>query len=447
MSLIVPKKEIRVPYQPLPSGKVFHASDARNLLGVGGKRSGKTVTMLRQAQMLSHEFPGNIGLMARETFPETQEALIDPLLRMTPKELIAREPTTLRKTLEFTNGSTIYFRGLDEHRKSKGLTLGWAGIDEVDAVTEEDLIQLDGQISLKGVWPMLMATCNPVSQDHWVYRRWVADMLPGYSYVRFSTYDNKDNLPPGYIEHMMQTMPPSWVRRYLEGHWGSIVLGERVHPEFSERLHVNSRLMYRPNLPVRRTWDFGNTMAVTFSQKRDMYGLDFLNEFLRKRLTASTFAQMVAKFSVENFPGATFTDVGDVAGTHKESTSGMSPIDVVNRELGIRIQYEGGIGLSDSLNLVSEKLSQIVAGDTALQFHPKMRLVVEALNGGFVWKKNRDGSILKGVPAEDETFEHVMDSVRYDVWNAFAYNRATRHEYGYAGAVPTLPIGHEGTSW
>src|SRR5574341_1051207 len=26
---------------------------------VGGKRSGKTIAMLRQAQMLSHEFPGN----------------------------------------------------------------------------------------------------------------------------------------------------------------------------------------------------------------------------------------------------------------------------------------------------------------------------------------------------------------------------------------------------
>jgi hypothetical protein len=436
---------IVVPYKPLPQGKLFHASDARDLLAVGGKRSGKTITMLRQAQMLSFEFPGNIGLLARETFPETQEALIDPLLAMLPGEVIAREPTVLRKTLEFTNGSKIYFRGLDEHRKSKGLTLGWAGIDEIDAVSEEDLLQLDGQISMKSTWPVLMATCNPVDTNHWVYRRWVTDNLLGYAYFRFPTYENAGNLPKGYIEHMMQTMPPSWARRYLDGQWGSIVLGERVYPEFSERLHVNPRLVYRPNLPVIRTWDFGNNMAVTFAQRRDAYGIDFLQEFFKKRFTASVFADMVARFSQEKFPGATFIDNGDIAGKHVESTSGMSPIDVVNKVLNINIQTEA-IPLKDSLDLVSTKLSLIVAGDTAVQFSPEMRLTIEALNGGYVWRKNRDGSILKGVPADDETFEHLMDTVRYKIWSVFAYNRPSRGRDN-SDKLPELPVAFEDTSW
>jgi hypothetical protein len=244
---------------------------------------------------------------------------------------------------------------------------------------------------------------------------------------------------------MMQTMPPSWVRRYLEGQWGSIILGERVHPEFSDRLHVNPRLVYRPNLPVVRIWDFGNNMAVTFAQKRDAYGLDFLNEFFKKRLTATTFAELVGRFSAEKFPGATFIDYGDVAGTHTESTSGMSPIDVVNKVLGIRIQYEQ-MSLKDSLDLVSTKLSQIVGGDTTIQFHPNMHLTIEALNGGYVWKKNRDGSILKGVPAADETFEHLMDTVRYGIWHTFAYNRSAR-DTSRSEQIPELPKVWENTSW
>lgn len=421
--------QLVIPYKPLPSGVEFHASPARNKLAVGGKRSGKTRAMLTEGFMLSFEYPGNVGLLARETYGETQEALIDPLLKMVPDEVIKYRPTAQRKTLEFTNGSMIYFRGLDEHRKSKGLTLGWAGIDEVDAVTEEDVIQLDGQISLFGARPVFMATCNPVRTDHWVYKRWVLGQYPGYHYFRFPTQDNSVNLPPGYIEHMLLTMPESWVRRYLEGRWGAIVLGERVHPEFSEKLHVYPGLVYNPGLPVIRTWDFGNTMAVIFSQLREKIGLDVLNEALRKQITAQQFAHLVARMSKEMFPGAVFEDYGDIAGLHTESTSGMSPIDVVNKELSIKINYEQ-IPLKDSLDFVSTKLSQIVGGVTAIRISPKARLIIEALDGGYVWAKNRDGSVKNGIPAGDETFEHLMDDFRMTIWHKFAFNRAERSRSG-----------------
>ena len=417
--------EIRVPYTPVPAAIGFHASPARVKLAVGGKRSSKTWTMLIEGLMLSFEFPGNVGLLARETYGETQEALIDPLLKIIPEEVVKSRPTAQRKTLEFTNGSMIYFRGLDEHRKSKGLTLGWVGIDEVDSVTEEDLIQLDGQISLIGTRPVLMATTNPVATGHWVYKRWVLGQYPGYEYFRFPTQDNARNLPPGYVEHMLTTMPESWVRRYLEGRWGSIVLGERVHPEFSEKLHVYPGLIYNPSVPVIRGWDFGNSMAVGFYQLRDKLGIDVLGEVFREKLTAQQFSQIIARTSKELFPGAVFEDIGDIAGTHTESTSGMSPIDAVNKELGIKIQYEQ-IPLKDSLDFVSTKLSQIIGGQTAVRVSPKAKLIVEAFDGGYVWRKNRDGSILMGVPAADAIFEHLMDQLRYVIWHKFSFNRQDR---------------------
>src|SRR3990172_2010562 len=314
---------------------------------------------------------------------------------------------------------------MDENRKSKGLTLGWAGLDEIDAMSEEDLIQVDGQISLIGTFPQLMATCNPVSTNHWVYKRWVLGNYPGYEYYRFPTQDNAKNLPPGYLEHMLNTMPESWVRRYLEGRWGSISLGERVHPEFSEKLHVYNNVVYNPSVPVIRSWDFGNSMAVGFYQLRDRIGLDGVDEMFRQKLTAQQFAHVIGKISADRFPGAVFEDYGDIAGTHSESTSGMSPIDAVNKELNINIQYEQ-IPLKDSLDFVSTKLSQIIGGVTAIRLHPRMKLTIEALDGGYVWGKNRDGSLKNGVPASDETFEHIMDEFRYVIWNKFAFNRQSR---------------------
>jgi hypothetical protein len=103
----------------------------------------------------------------------------------------------------------------------------------------------------------------------------------------------------------------------------------------------------------------------------------------------------------------------------------MSPIDAVNKELNINIQYEQ-IPLKDSLDFVSTKLSQIIGGVTAIRLHPRMKLTIEALDGGYVWGKNRDGSLKNGVPASDETFEHIMDEFRYVIWNKFAFNRQSR---------------------
>jgi hypothetical protein len=225
----------------------------------------------------------------------------------------------------------------------------------------------------------------------------------------------------------MSTMPESWVRRYLEGRWGSIVLGERVYPEFSEKLHVYPQAIYNPSLPVIRTWDFGNSMAVLFSQLRDRVGIDILNEAFRQKLTAEQFAHLVARYGEERFPGAVFEDYGDVAGNHTESTSGMSPIDAVNKELKIKIQSER-IPLSDSLSFTSSKLSQIIGGSTAVRINPSAKLTIEALDGGYVWAKNRDGSIKSGVPAGDEIFEHLMDTFRYTIWHKFAFNRQGRKE-------------------
>jgi len=436
---------LKIDYIPVPSGRKFHASPARVKLAVGGKRSSKTLTMLEEALMLSFEYPGNVGLLARETYGEAQEALIDPMLKIVPNEVIEYTPTIARKALKFTNGSVIYFRGLDEHRKSKGLTLGFVGIDEVDAVTEEDLIQLDGQISLFGARPVLMATCNPVERSHWVYRRWVTDQLPGYEYFRFPTRDNASHLPAGYIEHMLGTMPESWVKRYLEGEWGSITLGDRVYEEFSEKLHIYPALVTNVSMPVRRTWDFGAHAAVTFSQLRDKMGMDYLGEVFRRKLTAQQFAQVVGKISKEYFPGAVFADRGDIAGLHNETTSGMSAIDVVNKELGISINYSK-IPLADSIELVRTKLSQIISGITALRFHPRMRLTIEALNGGYVWQKNRDGTVQKGIPAADDTFEHLMDTMRYDVWDAFAYDR-NRRDAEDGNTIEPVESVWDGVSW
>lgn len=412
---------LKINYTPLKAGAEFHASPSSRKLAKGGKGSGKTEALLHEAFMLSQEFPNNRGLLARETFGEVEEILIDPMLDIVPEALIL-DYSQQKHKLIFTNGSIIYFRALDEARKFKGLNLGFFGIDEVDAIKQEVWLQLEGQLRRPGVRRVGMGTTNPTPYEHWVYEMFVKNQFPNYEVFTFRTKDNP-YLPKDFYDNLFRTMPESWVKRYLEGEWGSISLGDRVYTGFSEKLHREDRLVYNPSLPVIRGWDFGlSGQCVIFAQRRGDLGLDFLDEIFRKNMTSRDFARLVGQYEQEHFPNAMYEDYGDVAGGHRDPTSGRSPIEEIGSELHTRILSDT-MDLRDSLDLVRNKLAQNFDGAAALRFSSRMRLSIEGLNGGYVFKKDKAGNVVSDVPASDPIFEHVMDAVRYLIWNVFAYQR------------------------
>ncbi len=418
---------LHIDYNPLPAAALFHASPAKNKLAKGGKGSGKSIAMIYEAFMLSMEFAGNRGLLARETMGELDEVIIQPMLDIIPPQLIKIYHKATNK-LEFTNGSIIYFRPLDESRKFKGLTLGFFGIDEVDAAKQQDWLQLDGQLRMPGVRHVAMATTNPTAYEHWLYEKFVKSQLPKHEVFTFKTKDNR-YLPEDFYNDLYMTMPESWVRRYLEGEWGSISLGDRVFGGFSEKLHTEQKMLYNPSMPVIRGWDFGLTgHAVLFAQRRGNLGIDFLGEVFKKNLTSRQFAQVVARFQEEHFAGAVYEDYGDIAGLHRDATSGRSPIEEIGDELKMRI-LTSAIPLVDSLDLVRVKLSQAFDGSMAMRFSPDMRLTIEGLNGGYVFKKDRQGNVVSDVPASDPIFEHLMDAMRYLIWHVFAYARPEKQKF------------------
>lgn len=439
--------QITINYTPLPSGKAFHESAAKYKLARGGKGSGKTQALLMEAFMLSFEYPGNVGLLARETVNELQEIIIDPLLDLVPPELV-QEYKKAEKKIVFTNGSMIYFRPLDESRKFKGMNLGWFGIDELDAARQEDWLQLIGQLRKPGVRHVAMGATNPTSMDHWIYETFVKEQHQDHEDFVFRTQDNK-YLPKDFIEGLYATMPESWVRRYLEGQWGTISFGDRVYPDFSDKLHIYGNLQFNPSRPVVRTWDFGlKGHSCLLFQLRGNLGADFLAEVFRKDMTSRQFALVVQRVCDEMFPNAVFEDYGDVAGGQHESTSGRSPIEEISDELTQRTGHKiriltDKIALKDSLDLVRLKLSQVSEGVTALRFHPRMRLTIEALNGGYVFKKDRLGNVVSDTPAADPIFEHLMDAMRYGIWHKFAY----ASKPGKKIVMPVYRPAHEGTAW
>ena len=400
--------------------------------------------LLYEGLMLSCEYPGNVGVFFRETLGEVQEVIVDPLLEILPEELIAEFHKAPPKRLKLTNGSIIHFRPLDEARKVKGFNLGWFGIDELDAIDEETWLQLIGQLRRPNSRLSAIATTNPTTMFHWIYEYWVKKNLKGYEYFRASSSDNT-YLPDGFISSLYDTMPESWVRRYINGYWGSIAVGDRVYPDFIEKFHVDPMVSYDPSKPVIRCIDFGYLgNACLFAQLRPPLGVDFLGELFRQKMDVRSFSRIISDYSAKNFPDAVFEDYGDVAGNQSEPTSGTSPLRMMEEELKTVI-VSSAIPFKDSLELVRTKLMQMFEGSTAIRLSPSMKLSIEALNGGYVLKKSRDGRSITDIPAADSTFEHLMDCFRYIIWHKLSHGlgRSIIRSIG----VPEPEITFEDTSW
>ena len=141
--------------------------------------------------------------------------------------------------VEFYNGSILYFRPCDEERKLAGYTLDFFCLDEPVDMDEDIFNQLMGRISgtgnLKNRFGLL--TTNPANQTHWIYKTFYESGDDDYKHVDTTTYDNV--LLPDYdkyIKRLETSWDEDWVRRYLNGTWGTFE--GAIYKEFNPELHV-----------------------------------------------------------------------------------------------------------------------------------------------------------------------------------------------------------------
>src|SRR6516162_9036190 len=128
MKAAVEDVSIELKYQPLPKQAEFHGLGKRFRFFVGGWGNGKTSAGCAEALMLSIEYPGTTGLIARKTRPELKATTMDTFFNGgggdpdqgdytgCPQELIRSFHKT-DQLLTLVNGSKIHFWPLDEPQK------------------------------------------------------------------------------------------------------------------------------------------------------------------------------------------------------------------------------------------------------------------------------------------------------------------------------------------
>lgn len=220
---------------------------AGHVLLFGGSRSGKTALIIRQLAIRAMLAPKSRHVVLRHRFNHVKASVIFDTF---PKIMSACFPEIeykLDKTdwfARFTNGSEIWFGGLDDKERTEkilGQEHATVYLNEASQITKtaRDMAMtrlaqkvefvLDGQkrlLRLKAFYD-----CNPPSKGHWLYQMFVEkrdsdtrqpiSRPEQYASMRLNPGDNRDNLPADYIAGL-EALPARMRQRFLEGNFADV---------------------------------------------------------------------------------------------------------------------------------------------------------------------------------------------------------------------------------
>ena len=236
----------RVIYEATERQDAFHKAPQMFKLYGGAMGGGKTWALCAEAVALSCDYPGNRGYICRNTnvdFTRTTLTVLDKLLR--DAGLIAEHHKSSPSYYTLTNGSIIYYGGLDDSPDSeerlRSFDLGWFAIDEASETQERYFLTLASRLRLKvpGIRYFGLLATNP--DPGWIKARFIDRKLPDHIFVPALPADNP-HLPADYVARLKAIFPDDWQKRFVEGDWGAFEGTNCVFPYAAINLVCGKKL-------------------------------------------------------------------------------------------------------------------------------------------------------------------------------------------------------------
>lgn len=400
-------------YRPSSKAQLFHSSDARVIVLVGGLGSGKSFSVVKELEQSAMQWSGMPMAVYRKTMPALRDSTLHEFKSHADSELgeyKAREDKWLYK-----NGSFVNFRGLDDPTKAKSTNYAFVVMEEAEEFTRDDFQRLNERVRAPGSWPhRIVLVLNPVDEDHWIYKEFVTNAKVyqdngGLLVLHFSTYDNLENLPEGYVQQVSAGKTPDEIERYIHGKWGSVIKGE---PVYAKILHpsLHLRTMDRfPGQTLLRGWDFGfNNPAVSFRLVDQSNRMNIAFAMMGDKVDLPEFVPRVIAATHTVFgQDLRVSDFGDPRG-HDKGQNGKGSCFEVLQDFGINAKGERGSRdyVEEGIRQVKREFSTLIESVPMLTIDPSCQLIRTAYFGRYV----RDEL---GAPKKDGFYEHIADADRY----------------------------------
>lgn len=261
------------------------------------------------------------GVVIRDTFRNLEKTVLGDWFDWFPKEM--KDPITGQDMWDFAGGndrpavhtrrwksergiveSITEFIGIGE-QKIENITRGarwtWGWVNEWDLVSLDIVEAIDKRLPRYPPrrWladpkaspiPFLLGDFNAPDRENWTHKVFREGApRPGWKlYVQPGGMEpdaeNKQNLPDGYYENMVATMPDWQVQRFVHNKFGYSRYGKPVYPEYNERKHLSTReLMPVADIPLRIGADAGGTPALVIMQRMPNGQVRWLDEVTSDR--------------------------------------------------------------------------------------------------------------------------------------------------------------------
>lgn len=235
-------------------------------------------------------------------------------------------------------GATLC-RSMDNPNNLIGFKIARAHIDEIDTMPTDKAgnawrkIMARLRLVIPGEINGARVTTTPEGFK-FVHSKFAVAPKPGYRMVQASTYENRDGLPEGYIESLLNDYPSQLIEAYLNGDFVNLTSGT-VYNAYN-RAANGSRETIKPNEPLFIGQDFNvSDMASAIAVKRPN-GLHIVGQLVGVYDTPAlleTLGERYAGHLVAVYPDAS-------GGSRKTVNASTSDIAMIRRA-GHRVVVDG----------------------------------------------------------------------------------------------------------
>ena len=377
---------------------------ARNILFVGGSRSGKTTLFVEEILCRAIYYPGSRHLLARLKFSHAKSSLwMDTIPKVLELEGVKREELRISESdhfIQFPNGSEIWVDGLDDkERVEKILGREYATIlfNECSQIPHDSVETVLTRLAqnVPGCINKAFFDLNPVGRLHWTYKMFIQKIQPATDEplpqpeasdsIYIQPDDNRENLPDGYIEDVLGALPEHKKRRFRYGEWGEpegVIFQnwdiiEKIPDEVKRRGKRSHGL------------DFGFSVDPAAVIDIYKYGDElYLDEILYEKNRTNPHLTMILKS--KNLPNKIYADSAEPKSIEELRRSGINIVGAAKGQDSIRQGIDW---------LLSQKI-YVTRRSGNLQMELQ----------SYTWEFDRSGE-MRPKPIDD--FNHLIDALRY----------------------------------
>jgi hypothetical protein len=426
-------------YTAPPTVGDFMLDDHKVRLIMGPYGSGKTTGCIMEfAKRMLEEHPDATGtrrtrfVIVRNTAQQLRQTILEDI-RKWLQPVMTYKVTDSTVMFDFTHPTAgkIHSEWMlipldkpeDQQRLlSLNITGGWVSeYREIPISIVEALLGRVGRYRPLGVaknaWYGIIGESNPPDEDsEWHIKmevdrpdNWAVFKQPG---GMEPTAENRENLPDGYYESLIESNTEDWVDVHVHAKYGKSLAGQAVfRTSFKPDIHVTYQPLFLNTMkPLMIAQDFGRTPAALICQVDATGRLVVFREAVSNGMGIELFATSLLKPILTQFyPGAKSYVIGDPAGRQKSQVGEESPFDCLKR-LGFRAYAAPTNDLDPRLRAAEQVMLRL---NGLLIDGNNCPLLIQALKSYYRYKRAKQSGELADIPDKNHPWSDLGDCLQY----------------------------------